>query len=68
MLHHRRAGSIYSALSSSDIFWLALSMLLTGILLMGLLRREKHGFGNIGFESFLVGVIYIAGVVILLMQ
>jgi cation:H+ antiporter len=63
-----RDGPIYAALSNSDIFWSALSMLLTGILLMGLLRREKHGFGNIGFESFLVGVIYIGSVVILITQ
>ena len=26
---------------------------------MGLLRREKHGVANIGFESFLVLVLYV---------
>jgi cation:H+ antiporter len=39
--------------------------LLTGILLLGLLRREKTGIANIGFESFLVLVIYIGAVALL---
>jgi hypothetical protein len=29
-------------------------MLLTGILRIGLLRREKRTIANIGFESFLI--------------
>jgi cation:H+ antiporter len=30
-------------------------------LLLGLLRREKHGFANIGFESVLVLMLYLGG-------
>lgn len=60
-----RGGSIYHALSTVHVFWIALSILLTGILLMGLLRREEHGIGNIGFESFLVLVFYAMAVVVL---
>lgn len=37
-----------------------LIMLLTVILLMGLLRREKRGIANTGFESFLIIVLYVA--------
>lgn len=54
-----RSGSIYAAIGSGELFTMALTILLTGILLLGLLRREKHGIGNIGFESFLVLLLYI---------
>lgn len=60
-----RDGSIYAAISATEIFWVALTILLTGILILGLLRREKYGFGNIGFESFLVIVLYLLGILIL---
>ena len=36
----------------------ALPVLLTGILLMGLVRREQSGIANIGFKSFLVLLLY----------
>jgi cation:H+ antiporter len=44
---------------------MALTILLTGILLLGLLRRERHGLGNIGFEGTLVLVSYAAGVTVI---
>lgn len=56
-----REGSIYHALTESQSFIIALTILMTGILLMGLLRREKHGIGNIGFESFLILILYLGG-------
>jgi cation:H+ antiporter len=43
----------------------ALAALLTAILLLGLLRREKRGIANIGFESFFVLLVYVGGVVVL---
>jgi cation:H+ antiporter len=43
------------------IFLIALTMLLTGILTMGLLRRERAGFANIGLEGVLILVCYAAG-------
>jgi len=54
-----RQGSIYHAVGRSQIFMLGLTLLLTGVLLLGMLRREKHGIGNIGFESFLILVLYV---------
>tara|TARA_R110002110_G_scaffold415797_1_gene656205 strand:+ start:27487 stop:28512 length:1026 start_codon:yes stop_codon:yes gene_type:complete len=51
-------GSIYSAIKNTDIFWIALNILLISIILLGLLRREKHGIANIGFENFLIILIY----------
>ena len=40
----------------------ALTLLMTAVLLLGLVRRERHGIANIGFESLLVLVIYVVGV------
>ena len=56
-----RNGSIYQALTENEIFILALTIVMTGILVLGLLRREKHGIGNIGFESFLLLLLYVGG-------
>ena len=61
-----RSGSIYHAVTATQTFWLSLSLLMAAVLLLGLLRREKHGIGNIGFESFLVLSLYGAGVLLLL--
>ncbi|MFC6672244.1 sodium:calcium antiporter [Marinobacterium aestuariivivens] len=63
-----RPGSIYRAVSDTLSFWLALNILLTGILLLGLLRRERHGPGNIGFEGALVLASYGVGVAVLFLS
>jgi cation:H+ antiporter len=42
-----------------------LTILLTSILLLGLIRREKHGIGNIGFESFLLFLVYLGGFLVI---
>lgn len=53
-----REGSLYHAMGQRPIFLIALTMLLTGILTMGLLRRERTGFANIGLEGVLILVCY----------
>jgi cation:H+ antiporter len=63
-----RSGSLYQAVSMSMVFWLALNILLTGILLTGLLRRERQGPFNIGFEGILVLAVYLIGVTIIVLQ
>ncbi len=63
-----RPGSIYHALTASQIFIISLTMLLTAILLLGLLRREKHGIANIGFESFFILILYVGGFLLLFYQ
>lgn len=55
-----RKGSIYQVLTEHQTFMIALTALLTGVLLLGLIRREKHGIVNIGFESFLIILLYIS--------
>jgi len=56
-----REGSIYSALTSADVFVVGWAMLLVGILGAGLLRRERRG---IGFEGFGVLAAYLAGLLV----
>ena len=56
-----RDGSLYHAMGSRPSFLILLTLLLTSILLMGLIRREKHGIANIGFESFLLFLVYAGG-------
>ena len=60
-----RGGSIYSASANCQIFVMALTILMTGILLLGLLQRQKKGIGNIGFESFLILLLYASSIVLL---
>lgn len=57
-----REGPIYADVSSTEQFWLANSMLMTSVLLMGLIYRERHGPGNIGLESVVLLVLYFGGV------
>ena len=63
-----RPGSIYHAMDDVLLFWLALGILMTTVLIMGMLVREKRGIANIGFESFLVVVLYASAVVLLVAQ
>jgi len=62
-----REGSIYAAVSENEQFWLANAMVMTGVLLMGLIYRERHGPANIGLESVLLLVLYFGGVLTLLL-
>lgn len=58
-----RPGSILHAVSERQRFLVSVAILQAGVLLMGLLHREKRGFANIGFESVFVLVAYVATVV-----
>ncbi|MFW7381384.1 MAG: sodium:calcium antiporter [Oligoflexus sp.] len=59
-------GSVYHAMSQEELFLLSLAIIMTSVLVIGMLQREKYGFGNIGFESSLVIVLYLSGVGIML--
>ena len=56
-----REGSIYHAMGQESVFLIALTIVMTSILLLGLLRRERRGPGNIGFEGILVLTLYAGG-------
>lgn len=57
------SGSLYhgQGVGSREMFVTCLAILLNVVLLAGLIYRQKHGPGNIGFESVLMLVIYVAG-------
>jgi cation:H+ antiporter len=61
-----RGGSVYHAIPDSVTLWVALSLLMTGILILGMLRRERQGPARIGFESVGILACYLAGVLMLL--
>ena len=60
-----RDGSIYHAIGPQPLFVISLTILLTAVLLLGLIRRERRGIANIGFESLGVLVFYVIGLVTL---
>lgn len=60
-----RDGSLYHAFTPDHVFSAVLAILMTGILLLGMLRRERRGIAGIGFESALVLGLYLASVVLL---
>jgi len=60
-----RKGSVYHAIGDEQRFMIALTIVLSSILLLGMVRREKRGLGNIGFEGVLVLLFYIGGFTIL---
>ena len=51
-------GSIYHDMAPVQMAWGLVSILMTGILLLGLVRRETYGIGRIGFESALILGVY----------
>ena len=63
-----RPGSIYHAMTQSVAFWTTLTLLMSAVLLLGLLRREEQGPGAIGVESVVLVVLYLAGVSVLLVH
>ncbi len=60
-----RDGSIYHAISGQARFLVALAMVMGAILVAGLVSREKRGIANIGFESFGILTLYLAGFLII---
>lgn len=52
-------GSIYHDMAPVQMTWGLVSILMTAILLLGLVRRETYGIGRIGFESALILVVYV---------
>lgn len=51
-------GSIYHDMAPIQMTWGLVSILMTAILLLGMLRRETYGIGRIGFESALILAVY----------
>ena len=66
-----RDGSLFHAALAADggsfreLVLIAVSILMTAVLLMGMLRRQKEGPGGIGFESVTVLATYAAAMALL---
>ncbi|RYH04312.1 sodium:calcium antiporter [Salipiger sp. IMCC34102] len=59
-----RERSIFHATSGSDTYWMATGLLMTGVLLGGLILRQRDGPARIGIESVLLIAIYAVAVVV----
>lgn len=58
-------GSIYTALEGQDRTTALIAMLMTAIVVLGMIRRQKSGIATIGFESCLVLALYVVSIVLL---
>ncbi|XKH59561.1 sodium:calcium antiporter [Halomonas sediminis] len=63
-----RPGSIYHTMTAEVILWVSLTLVMSSILMMGLIRRQEQGPGRIGWESVTIMVLYFLGVLLLLMD
>ncbi len=61
-------GSIYHAAGMGEVYVGGLALVLNAVLLLGLIRRERKGLANIGFESVTILVLYLVGFAILSQQ
>ncbi|UTF59140.1 sodium:calcium antiporter [Gilvimarinus sp. DA14] len=59
-----RDGSIYHATTRDTGFVLAINVLMSAVLMLGLLRRKRSGVGNIGFEGFMVLGLYALAILV----
>ncbi len=53
-----REGSIYHAFENAHILIIGTAVLMTGVMMLGMLRRERIGPAGIGFESVLMLTLY----------
>lgn len=59
-----REGSVYTVVSGTQSLYVGLAILMTGVVLLGLLRRECYGIAGIGSESTAVLILYALGVLL----
>lgn len=61
-------GSIYHDMAPVQMTWGLVSILMTAILLLGMVRRETYGIGRIGFESALILCVYAIALIVVVMS
>lgn len=59
-----RPGSLYHAVGMDDYFWTVIAILMTGILLGGLILRQRSGPARMGVESLTLLAIYGGAIVL----
>ena len=57
-----RDGSLYHAITPDDLFWVTVGLVMSTILLLGLIYRERQGPGGIGGESLALLVVYLGAI------
>jgi cation:H+ antiporter len=60
-------GSIYHDMAPVQMTWGLVTILMTAVLLLGMVRRETYGIGRIGFESAMMLGVYAATLGIVVM-
>ncbi len=63
-----KKGAILTDLHSSSIFLASLGIIITALYLWGLLERKNRTILGMGWDSFAVFIVYVAGVIILGLQ
>ena len=63
-----RDGSLYHAAGAGDQFWNLTAILMTGILLGGMILRQRIGPGRIGAESLAILVLYAGAITLQVMN
>jgi cation:H+ antiporter len=63
-----RGGSVYHAIGGQDLLVLGFAVVMSGVLLVGMVRREKIGVARMGLESFLVLALYLSAFGLLVFQ
>jgi len=53
-----REGSIYHQLDNTHLVLFSTTIIMSGVLLLGLMRRQEGGPANVGFESLTILLIY----------
>lgn len=61
-----RDGAIYTAIDAQARFWALVGIVMTAVLLLGLIRRERYGPANIGVESVALLGLYVGAVAVTL--
>ena len=58
-------GSIYAEFTARNVFTAVTVIMMTGVLILGMLHRERHGPANIGWESATILGLYVMSAVVL---
>lgn len=59
-------GSLLHVFTNDHKYLVLLTIIMNTTLVLGLIRREKSGFGNIGVETWIIGGLYIFGLLALI--
>jgi cation:H+ antiporter len=52
-------------MQTETVFVISVTVMMTAVLLLGLLRREKYGPAGVGFESVLILILYAVSVAVM---